>query len=262
MPRNVPDHEYRLRLQRLAHVLRRFRIVDRDNLSALFRRRRLPTVAALAKHLRTSQTLLPPTITPEFVAECILSEITSPDPDTAAWCDAHKGLRCGLGQIEPGKAHASRYHNHIFELLEAIFEGILHNPTREQGINGDLGRIDIVFDNRAKEGFFAALREQRHIPCDHILFECKNSGDDPGNPEYDQLSGRLNPQRGQVGFIVCREVNDRKRAQQHCRSRLTKGEYISVLDDRDIRALLQCRRSGDLDKLDAILFAKLRDLHM
>lgn len=261
---NLSKTEYRLRIERIAEVLREFGLVDKFGLAGLFRRKKFPSVNTLINQLRKRKQLLPASITPEFVAKSIMAKLDCPDPDTIAWNKAYEGLQCELDNIPPGKQDPKRYHQHIFELLKAIFEGILKNPRIEQEVNEGLGFIDIVFDNnRASEGFFVELSRKHNIPCKYISLECKNYTGDLGNIEYNQLSNRLNEERGKVGFIICRSISDQKKAQQHCKQRFNdKKEYILILEDDDIKLLLKNRRKGDLESLDKILQDKFRKLFM
>jgi hypothetical protein len=263
LPKNLSDEKLRLRIQRISEVLRQFGLVDKFNLDDLFRREKLPSVSTLTRKLGVKKVLLPPSITPEFMAKSIVASLNQKDPDTTAWGEAYKTLRCKIDKIPTGNKNASRYHHHIFELLRAIFEGILENPEIEQEVDTGLGFIDIVFDNMASEGFFTQLSQKYGIPCKYISFECKNYKSDIGNTEYNQLSSRLNDKRGIVGFLVCRLISDQKKAKQQCKHRFeNKKEYILILEDCDIKVLFQSRQKGDLKGLNRILLDKFRQLYM
>ncbi len=263
MPRNLLNDELRLRIEIIAQVLREFGLVDNFGLSDLFRRKELPSNDIVVKCLRKSKDSLPISIPAKFIANSILERLRQPDPDTVAWAKAHKDLKCNLNKIQAGRKDATRYHRHIFELLKAIFEGILENGTIEQEVDKGLGFIDIIFDNSASEGFFAQLRRDYKIPCNYISFECKNYTGDLGNTEYNQLSNRLNEKRGRVGFLVCRSITDQKKSREQCKSRFSnKGEYILILEDDDIITLLDNRRKGDLQNLNRILLDKFREFFM
>jgi hypothetical protein len=244
-------------------VLRRFRLVDKFGLSDLLHGTRLPSSGDIARRLNTCSEALPAGVSAAYVSECVLASLKEPTPETVAWCTAHTLLRCELGKIRSGKRAAAQYHQHIFELLVAIFDGYLQNPHREKPINDGRGRIDITFDNDASEGFFSELRRRHDVPCDVVPFECKNYKSDLGNPEYDQLSGRLNDKRGMVGFLVCRRNFDLKDSLSHCKDRYTqKHEVILVLDDSDLRSLLGWRSRGELTALNEHLSSKYRALKM
>jgi hypothetical protein len=54
--------------------MRRFRLADDTDLAQLFLGSELPTVPRIVRHLRSTAKLLPPTITPEILANFLLSE--------------------------------------------------------------------------------------------------------------------------------------------------------------------------------------------
>jgi hypothetical protein len=70
----------RQKLDLVSRMLRRFRLTDDDGLSALFLSRKLPTPELIVRHLRKCAVLLPPSITPEFVAESILATFREATP--------------------------------------------------------------------------------------------------------------------------------------------------------------------------------------
>ena len=84
-----------------------------------------------------------------------------------------------------------------------IFRNQLCEPIIEQEINDGRGRIDIVYKNRNKDGIFKDLKDLRNIPCPEIMVECKNYANDLSINEYNQLSDRLNADRGMLGFLLC-----------------------------------------------------------
>lgn len=237
--------------------------MDKYGLGELFRRKALPSDTTVAKCLKRSKISLPNGVPAEFIAKSIIARLGEADPDTVQWIKAHKDLKCKLARIKTGKNHAKEYHQHIFHLLTAIYEGILENGRIEQEVDEGLGFIDIVFDNNATKGFFAQLKQEQKISCAHISFECKNYSGDLGNDEYNQLSSRLNPKRGMIGFLVCRSIKDKGKSRKHCKSRFNnKKEHIIVLEDSDIRKLWDRRKKGKLEDMDKILHAKFTELVM
>ena len=73
----------RQRLELVSRTLRTFRLTDDDGLFTLFLGTELPPSQRIAAHLRSRSVLLPPSITPEFIADCILTALrgATPDPD-------------------------------------------------------------------------------------------------------------------------------------------------------------------------------------
>ena len=81
-------------------------------------------------------------------------------------------------------------------------------------------------ENGAHAGIFYTLPNIRRMPCSYVPLECKNYGWEVGNPELDQLAGRFSVNRGKVGFLCCREFEDRARFIRRCRD--------TLVDDRGL----------------------------
>jgi hypothetical protein len=91
--------------------------------------------------------------------------------------------------------------------------------------------------NDARDGFFKWLA--LHYPSAYVMVECKNYGKEIGNPEIDQLAGRFSPGRGQVGILICRSVENRKKLMSSCRDTAKDQRgYVLILDDSDITLLV------------------------
>lgn len=168
-----------------------------------------------------------------------------------------------LDNIPPGDEAASRFHNHIIGVLTAVFHPYLINPVKEQEIHEGRKRIDIVFENAAKDGFFLELPQNKRIPSGHIFTECKNYSSDPTNPQLDQLAGRFSVNRGQFGFLICRNIKNKTLFFQRCKDTAQDGRgYIIPLDDSDIKLLLTLRKNRDIRKIDAFLDEQYKKLVM
>jgi hypothetical protein len=78
-----------------------------------------------------------------------------------------------------------------------------------------------------------------HYSSAFIFVECKNYGKEIGNPELDQLSGRFSPNRGQVGFLVCRSILDEDRLLLGCidTAKDSRGFIITITDDELIQII-------------------------
>ena len=64
----------------ISRTLRKFRLTDDNGLSALFLGTELPTANLVALHFRTNAVLLPPSVTPEFLAAQILDAFREATP--------------------------------------------------------------------------------------------------------------------------------------------------------------------------------------
>lgn len=166
-----------------------------------------------------------------------------------------------LESIKTGGEEANRFHKIAYDNLIHIFAKRVSNPTMEKNINEGRKRIDILFNNSDKTGFFNSLNKTHHIKCPKIIVECKNYGKEIVNPEVDQINGRLNDKRGRFGIIVCRTINNKHRLIARCKDLLNdNGNYIIALDDSDILTLLEFRDKGNEKAIDDFLESKIDEL--
>ena len=170
-------------------------------------------------------------------------------------------LMAKLESIEPGSDSASTFHSFIVGALESIFYPGLRSPVKEQKIHGGRKRIDIVFNNGADRGFFFDLTIKHRIKCPLIFFECKNYSSDPKNPEFDQLTGRFSDKRGIFGVLVCRTVNKKEDMLKRQLDIVHDNRgYVLVLDDSNIKELLQLRSNRNYKGIDIYLENLFRQL--
>ena len=123
----------------------------------------------------------------------------------------------------------------------------------EEGIK----RIDIIFTNSAKNGFFFKLYNQ--VKCNYPMIEVKNISHDPGNVEIDQLAGRFNDNRGNFGILVCRKIEDKKKVIERCKTYLP-NRYIVTLSENDLVELLEFSRESMFEEIDDFIDTKLKEL--
>jgi len=174
-----------------------------------------------------------------------------------------KKLKKDLDNIPLGDAGASRFHSHIKGILTAIFHPFLINPVKEQEIHEGRKRIDLVFENAAREGFFLGLPQNKKIPSAYIFVECKNYSGDPKNPELDQLAGRFSVNRGKFGFLICRRIADKDLFFKRCKDTAVDDRgFIIALDDLDIKQILEYRENNDIQGISAFLDVQFRKLVM
>jgi hypothetical protein len=186
-------------------------------------------------------------------------EATQSDPKSIEW----EKLIADLDTIPFGNEAADQYHRFILGALESVFYPSLYNPVKEQEIDDGRKRIDITFTNRADEGFFHRLAFVHNVHCPYIFFECKNYSKDIKNPEVDQLAGRFNPRRGKFGVLVCRSVRDQKDLLLRCRDILHNDRgVILVLDDQDIKRLLELRSIRNFQGISNYMEEKMKQLVM
>ncbi len=167
-----------------------------------------------------------------------------------------------LEQIPPGRKHAGQYHDFIKGVLTEVFAPSLTRPKKEQDIDEGRKRIDISFHNSATHGFFSKLVNQHKYVVPYVPIECKNYTDDVANPEFDQMLGRLNRRRGMFGIIVCRTIVDKDAVLKRCQDVVTNDseKAIIVLDDVDIKKLLDLAANGKTKEISEHLEDKLREV--
>lgn len=170
-------------------------------------------------------------------------------------------LMQALNEIPSGNDDATRYHRLIVGILELLFYPDLIYPELEREIHDGRKRIDIVFDNASKTGIFRRLSENMRLPCQYIFIECKNYSSDPANPELDQLSGRFSVNRGKVGFLLCRTINNFDLFIERCRDtyRDDRGLIIPLMD-ADIITLLENIFNRNFVFLDRFLSERIRSI--
>lgn len=165
-----------------------------------------------------------------FKGEAAIRDDTiDPDLDFA---ELVKELSRKLQRISPGNEMAGVYHRLIAGILEVIFYPVLVNPTLEREIHQGRKRIDLVFDNAAKDGVFEWLDNKFHLSCQYIFVECKNYSRDVVNPELDQLSGRFSGRTGRVGLLLSRTVDNLDTLIQRCADTYgdDRGLIIPIVD--------------------------------
>ena len=150
-----------------------------------------------------------------------------------------------------GSENATDYHRTIVGVLEILFYPFLCNPVIEHEIHEGGKRIDILFDNCAESGFFFRLCNTHSIPSRFIIVECKNYARDIVNPEIDQIGGRFSPNRGQMGIIACRSVDNMQLLINRCSDTYkdSRGLIIPMIDE-DFYELLQYKAQGNEQAID------------
>jgi hypothetical protein len=139
--------------------------------------------------------------------------------------------------VAPGNPGAGAYHRAVAELLRALFDLSLANMRLEQDLHSALKRVDIMFDNVARTGFFRWL--SLHWSASELPVECKNYTREVSNPEFDQLAMRFAPDRGRIGILVCRSIENRERAEARARS--IAGDqhgWVLLIDDDDLETMV------------------------
>lgn len=156
--------------------------------------------------------------------------------DESAFAQA---LAAALPTIPAGSDDATRYHKFIMGALEFIFWPNLIYPVKEQEIHQGRKRIDIVYTNAAQSGLFWRAHTAHNVASRLIMVECKNYSKDVANPEIDQLANRFSVNRGHLGMLLYRTVNDYGRLCARCRDTAQDGRgfMLPLGDDQIIEFL-------------------------
>ena len=159
-----------------------------------------------------------------------------------------------------GNDAAHAYERAVEGLLSALMYPELVNPKRQERQHGGRKIIDISYTNLGRENFFYWL--SHHYPAAHVFAECKNYSRPIGNPEFDQLSGRFSPSRGQYGLLVYRGFVDKSAVMQSCidTAHDSRG-YMTPLDDEDLAVLVEERvATGSASLIGGLLHQRFRAL--
>lgn len=201
----------------------------------------------------------------DFKARAAKDEQSLPDEEltTTKLEDVVTQLEGALAQIPPGNDGAAAYHRLVKGILELCFYPALIAPRLETPIHDGRKRIDITFDNAATRGFFHRLHDVHKLPCAYMMVECKNYSRDVNNPELDRLAGRFSVNRGRVGLLVSRSVNDLDTLILRCADAYKDGRGLLIpLLDSDLREMLARRLAGEREPYDAILSDRIRRIAM
>ena len=166
-----------------------------------------------------------------------------------------------LRNIPTGTSNANDFHEIIIGILELIFYPHFINPVKEREIHDGRKRIDLVFDNASQDGIFRRLSENYNIPCPYIFVECKNYTKDVANPELDQLSGRFSVNRGKVGFLVCRSIDNMQLFIQRCKDTFNDGRGLIIpLTDDDLIQILNIYDDWNWQPIEKFLSDRIREI--
>lgn len=189
--------------------------------------------------------------------------LTNEDFSQISLIDIAEHLKKELEKIPMGTEGATAFHDLIIGILEFLFYPELTCPQKEREIHDGRKRIDITFDNAAQNGIFYEL--SNHIPCQYIFVECKNysEGNDPKNPEIDQLAGRFSPNKGKVGILVCRKINDIRTLYKRCADTYKDDRgLILPITDQDLITMLNSIKSEKPIRLSDLLKEKRRTIQL
>jgi hypothetical protein len=163
--------------------------------------------------------------------------------------------------VPTGTKDASDYHTLVLGSLTALFYPYLTQPRKEWPVSDGRKRIDVVFINSADTGFFAQRRNDAKVNANIVIVECKNYATDISNQELDQLLGRFDDNRGKLGIITCRSIDDEKTLAKRCRDASSRSRgYIIVLTDDDLVEMLRAKSRLEDERIEHLLHSKYQEL--
>lgn len=215
----------------------------------------------LTKDFLRRFTRLHPEVLEQFKEETNIDSLTNFEITEIDIRQVIQNLIIRLQSIPTGTDSASDFHNIIIGILELVFYPHLINPIKEREIHEGRKRIDITFDNASTNGIFYRLSENLRIPCSYIFIECKNYSRDIVNPELDQIGGRFSVNRGQVGFIVCRQIDNFQLFLNRCKDTFRDGRGLIIpLVDNDIINLLENYNNWNTEFTERFLSDRIREI--
>jgi hypothetical protein len=166
-----------------------------------------------------------------------------------------------LQDIPSGNPDATAYHNLTLGICSFLFYPSMSCPIKEHEIHQGRKRIDIKFNNSATTGFFFQMLNSPAARANSIFVECKNYTKEIANPELDQIAGRFSPNRGKLGFLLCRNIDNRVRFIERCRDTAQDDRgFIIVLEDSDLIEFLELIEQGARGAINARLQGRYDEL--
>lgn len=154
--------------------------------------------------------------------------------------------------IPTGNAGATAYHRAAEKFLTAMFYPSLSAPRIESELHQGRKRVDIRYTNNGIGGFFG-WGQANYRPQPYCFVECKNYKGDLKNDALDQISGRFSKTRGTFGLLLCRTFKDKSLFIQKCHDTASDGRgFVIVLDDNDLRELVEARKEDDEHGTNAV----------
>lgn len=170
-------------------------------------------------------------------------------------------LKRRLTEIPPGQNSASEYHRMAMSILELLFYPDVVAPKKEREIHQGRKRVDFTMENAASTGFFTRLHMTHKVPSSFIFIECKNYSTDPANPELDQLAGRFDVNKGQMGLLMCRSVDNMPLLLQRCADAFDAQRDVMIpLTDADLLRMLDTYLEAQEAPYETLLTERFRSI--
>jgi hypothetical protein len=182
------------------------------------------------------------------------------DPDFV-YSEATSALSAEIRSLPSGKKDADKYEKLIQRAMTLLFWPRLTFPKAQRPLHQGRKRLDIEFWNYAKGGFWDDMRRDPRIRSRTIPVECKNYSKDISNEEFDQLNGRFGEQRGFLGLLFYRQVNNEKALQARAHSFVNDNRgFLITISDEELLSLLSVSRVERDQFTDNFFNRKFRNL--
>ena len=179
------------------------------------------------------------------------SKIPNISRDIINETDLANHLISQLKRIPSGVKFAGNYHELIIGIVSFIFFPSLIYPKKEAAINDGRKRIDIIYTNGKDSGFFYRIALDPNIKANIVHVECKNYTDDIANPEFDQLLGRFDHNRGKLGMLFYRSSDKPEIVIARCRDAVKSSlGLILPIDDAFVVECLSLIASHKRSSID------------
>ena len=186
------------------------------------------------------------------------SKIPNINPDNFSEADLAKFLSQKLQSISSGATAANDYHNVIIGIISFMLFPNLIYPKKETEINEGRKRIDITYTNGKENGFFYRIALDQNIKANTVHVECKNYSNEIVNPEFDQLLGRFDHNRGKLGMLFYRASENPALVVARCRDAAKSNlGFILPIDDKFVISVLEMISNGNRGSIDK----KIEDLY-
>jgi SAM-dependent methyltransferase len=159
-----------------------------------------------------------------------------------------------LDGIKLGNRSARAYQLHVKQMLSVLFPDELDDMQIERDVFSGIKRLDIVATNKSRRGFFYRLDANHHVTCPTIVIECKNYSFELGNPEFDQLGGRLGDLIGKAGILAYRSSSKLDTVLKRCRYFFYNQRNVIIpLSDDDFKLLLRFKSDSRDSEIERFL---------
>ena len=182
------------------------------------------------------------------------------DPDFV-YSEATSALSVQFRNLPPGRKHADEYEKLVQRAMTLLFWPHLTFPKAQRPVHKGRKRLDIEFWNYAKIGFWNDMSRDQNIRARTVPVECKNYSDEISNEEFDQLNGRFSKQRGFIGLLFYRKVQNLRALQERAQSFVKDDRgYLITINDEELLNLLRVSRVERDQATNNFLNRKFRDL--